>query len=264
MRLTTRRSLGVMLAVALVMTNCGKESPSSTPSDQPQPNATPTVDPIDAQVRAFADPILSTISKRAPDYSDDFSNPRSGWDSGPRPHQGTGHEDGEVGYVDGEYFIQASRAQFPHPSGGLVTCQGASSGRLPALSDFALRVSGRFVAVETGDWQIAYRGDSHGGYAATFKPEGEVHILRNGSGGGTVSLAGRQVPAMNGGLQANTVQIVARGNQMAVMVNGAPAVIAVDAAYRQGGRLGLTVCNFGSSALRVHWDNLAIWRLPGS
>jgi len=54
--------------------------PTSTPSPTPRPTATPAPVPVDVQVRTFADPILSAIANRSPDFEDDFSTADRGWD----------------------------------------------------------------------------------------------------------------------------------------------------------------------------------------
>jgi serine/threonine protein kinase len=55
-------------------------SPTITPSPTPRPTATATPIPVDAQALAFADPILSAIAGRPPDFEDDFSTADKGWD----------------------------------------------------------------------------------------------------------------------------------------------------------------------------------------
>ena len=70
------------------------------------------------------------------------------------------------------------------------------------------------------------------------------------------------------GTEWNHWQIIAKGPQLAVYVNGEPIMYLDDAGFTQdygSGRLELNVCNEGDVPSDVRWDNLRIWdisRLP--
>lgn len=236
-----------------------------TPSFTLTPSQTPTFtpDPVVIQAHAFADPILAIIAERPPDYADDFSNPGSGWDVGVKPNSGTGHEEGEVGYADGEYFVIAAPRRFPHPTEGLITCQSGFSFLLPELSDFVLEIDGRFVAVENGEWQIKLRDREGSGYAVSVGDDGQVNILRNGYQG-TNSLCSRRVPSLRHSHESHHVRIVARGPYIAVFVNDEVGAFAVDVEPFEVGLFGLVVCNSGDMQLHARWDNLRIWDVSDS
>jgi hypothetical protein len=139
----------------------------------------------------------------------------------------------------------------------------STSGQLPELSDFVAEIGVRFVVAEDGDPQqdslIDLRGSALGGYSASLDTAETLKILRSDHTD-TVALASRKPPVVNDAPQSNTLQIFARGTEMAVLVNGEPAVYANDPAFPSG-IFGLTVCNFAPTPLRVHFDNLAIWTL---
>lgn len=123
-----------MLILSLALSGCGQGQLSSstitptatkmptltptqtfTPTLRPTPTNTftPTTDPIVVNAHAFMDPILESIKDCDPDYQDDFSDPYSGWPAGRQPYPGQGHEEGTLGYENGEYFVRADKAKFP-------------------------------------------------------------------------------------------------------------------------------------------------------
>ena len=217
----------------------------------------PPSSPAD-KARAFAEPILAAISDRPPDYADDFSDPGSGWDV--RAEQGI-----EIGYADGEYFALNT------PDDAKGTCSAGWSSVLTDLSDFVLDIDGRFVSGQDGLWYIELRawGDeaTWGLYEIMVDPRGLVHFGRqgptaHGQPGAGLELIAVEAPFLGQGYETNHFQLVARGPQFALRINGEWAGFATDPHYTQrfaSGGTGLKVCRQGDSPLRVQWDNLKIW-----
>jgi len=254
------------------------DTPTTTPTDTLTPTATPTAtptpDPIVEQARTFAGPILAALAGRPPDYADDFGSPGSGWYVGKRIKEETGWEEGEAGYAEGEYFVVAAPAYFPQES-GRVTCQSGQRSPNLQVSDFVLKVDGRFVAGDEGSWQVHFRGwsdsaaDQDGQYVVMVGPNGWLNLVRF-EGVPSVKppvaqdfkLGQRRGRLMKRGDEANHLQIVARGPQIAVYMNGVPVLYTEDAGYTgrfKSGWVSLVVCNSGDVPMRAHWDNLKVW-----
>jgi hypothetical protein len=236
-------------------------TPSLTPTFTPTP--TPTPDPVIIQAHAFADPILAAIAERSPNYADDFSNPGSGWEIGTQVNPEVGWEEGETGYVDGEYYLKAAPARYPHGS-ELMTCKAGGSSSLPWFSDFVVEVDGRFVAVSDGSWMVKLREwssespEADGGYSVSVSSTGQLDILRS-ENHDTISLGRFWPKSLKRGYETNRLQIVVRGSQIAVYVNGQVGGFVTDPRPFDRGRVAFTVCNFGNTSLEARWDNLRIW-----
>jgi len=67
-----------------------------------------------------------------------------------------------------------------------------------------------------------------------------------------------QGPPIRRGVEANTLQIIAKGPQIAVVVNGEPLAHARDESF-SGGTIILVVCNGGDTPLEVRFDNFEVW-----
>jgi hypothetical protein len=219
-------------------------------------------------VTDFAQPILSAIASQPTVYEDDFSNPNSGWGSG--WHMDGWFRSGEYGYQNGEYFIVADPAIDQTPSLNKVTCNSIHGIPTPNVSDFVLEIAGRVVSGTNGIWQIHFR--RQGGfdtknvfnYSLFRNTGGEVSLLRNEKLNMT-DLPGQshaQVPLAH---LADTdfLQIIARGSQFAVVLNGVPLIFTNDpnAERHNKGKVFMQVCNGGDEPMRVQFDNLKIWDL---
>ena len=93
---------------------------------------------------------------------------------------------------------------------------------------------------------------------------GEVGIVRRGVGEKWwTSLTSVREPFIKPGYETNHLQIIAKGPQIAVAVNGEWATLVTDPYYTtqmEKGRIRLKVNNEdGGTPLRAHFDNLKIW-----
>jgi len=231
-------------------------TPTRTPGSMATPASLPTATPIPRpsvadQVRAFAEPILAAIADRPPDYKDDFSDPGSGWSL----RRST---EGEAGYEDGEYVAVAAPG---YASGG-------DSSLLPELSDVVLEIDVRFVSGDDGNWAVGLRRrweNQTVGYGVMVRPSRqEVEINRRGVGEKWwTTLTSVRKPFIKPGYETNHLQIIAKGPQIAVAVNGEWATLVADPGYTtqlEKGRIRLDAGNEdGGAPLRVHFDNLKIW-----
>ncbi len=212
---------------------------------------TPTADPI----RAFANPILSAIANKPPTWSDDFSDPGSGWPIG-------GTDRGEWGYKDGAYYIQAHKQYVEGQH-----CCDSRSPRMPQFSNFVSEVEGEFVSGESGNWGIVFRESpgtfvepNSGHYKLLFEVQGVrffkwVNLIKTDLWQSTPVFYKR-------GYTKNRVQIIAHGASIAVYLNGEPLFLLFDESLRKGA-ISLTTQNNSDSPLRTQFDNLKVWDISG-
>jgi hypothetical protein len=222
------------------------------------------------QARTFAEPILAAIADRPPDYWDDFSDPASGWERG--AFVADGWEQGERGYVDGEYFVSAVPVKLrPQEPDRPPTCASGMPSGLRHFSDMVFEIEGRFVEVQDGDWQVQFHrpsSEADNTYTVSFGPEGAGNVFSYVNMWGYVhgekwgnDLYMRGFPVRMG-LETNRLQIVAAGPQIALYVNGEPALFTTDPDFDEryaSGEFSLVICNFADTSLEVRWDNLKIW-----
>jgi hypothetical protein len=172
------------------------------------------------QARAFVEPILAAIASREPTWSDDFSDPGSGWSL----RQST---EGEAGYEGGEYVAVAAP--------GYVS--GGESSLLPEFSDFVLEIEGRFVSGDGGHWGVPLRRWEKQsavplGYGVLVTFSGEVWIVRRGVGEEKwTNLTSVREPFIKSGYETNHLLIIAKGPQIALAVNGEWATLVTDPGY---------------------------------
>jgi hypothetical protein len=223
------------------------EVPDATakPTDVPQPTAAVTSPPSASdKAQAFAESILAGIGARSPDYEDGFGDPGSGWTL-------VKTSDIETAYQDGEYVVITS-PNYP---------AFADSTSLPAFADFVLEVDGRFAAGEVGYWGASWQwGDAQ--VTSVLLPflAGPVQMVHC-EGADCSSLGDIRNPALNPVSETNHLQIIVKGAEIAVAINGEWQVLATDLHYTtdEGRRTRFDVVNSGTSPLEVRWDNLKIW-----
>jgi len=254
--LAIRWGLHLAIAAAAVMVTAAPlipiSVPPATPTPIPSPTKIPIPSPADQEARAFAEPILAAIAGREPTLSDDFSDPGSGWEIKTRHW-------GEIGYQDGEYFIIVNP-----PGCNLVVAP------VPEVSDFVLEIDGRFVSGIDGgiflqlySWYVDFRSSYHpypisGDYTVCVRPDGGLSIRRRVNTEG-VYLCDIDGDAIKWGYETNHLQIIAKGPQIALYVNGEPLCLVYDETLSTG-RIELRACcGHDDTPLRVHFDNFKIW-----
>jgi serine/threonine protein kinase len=219
--------------------------PTTNPTVTPLPTITPTPRPSASdKARAFAEAILAAIGDRPPDYADDFSDPGSGWTL-------MKTSDIEAGYQEGEYAIVTSP--------GYSTSSDSMS--LPALADFALEVDGRFVSGETGYWGVSWYWGDNQITGILIPPSGQVQLVHC-AGEDCSSLGDIRRPALNPTGKPNHLQVIVKGSEIAIAINGEWQVLATDLYYTtpgEGRRIRLEIQNNGSAPLEARWDNLQVW-----
>jgi serine/threonine protein kinase len=215
--------------------------PTAKPTATARPSATPRPAAYERAL-AFAEPILAAIADRPPDYADDFGDPGSGWTL----LQTT---DVEAGYQDGEYVIVA----VPDYS------TSGDSSSLSAFADFVLEVDGRFASGDSGYWGVSwYWGESQitGILIPLSGSVQMVHCEEDCSPVGEI-----RKPPLNPDYEANHLQIVVKGTQIAIAINGEWQILATDLYYTtaEERQIRLEIQNNGDEPLEARWDNLKIW-----
>jgi serine/threonine protein kinase len=218
---------------------------TTSPTDVSPPTIAPTSPPpVSNEAQAFAEPVLVAIDDRPADYEDDFGDSGGGWTL-------LQTSDVETGYQDGEYFVVTSPGYSTY----------ADSSALPAFADFALEVDGRFASGDVGYWGASWQwGDAQvTGVLVPFLV-GPVEMVYC-EDADCASLGEVRNPALNPVGETNHLQLIVKGSEIAVAINGEWQVLATDLYYTTdvGRRVRLEVLNSGASPLEVRWDSLKIW-----
>jgi serine/threonine protein kinase len=234
------------------VTEAGKATdvPSPTasgPTLTPRPTVTPRPSAGD-KARTFAEPFLAAIADRAPDYADDFSDPGSGWTL-------IKTTDIEAGYQDGKYTI-------------IVEPDYSTSGdstSLPEFTDFAMEIDGEFASGDSGYWGVSWHWGENQitGILVPFSGQVQMVHCENKE---CSSLGEIREPSLNPDYEANHLQIVVKGPEIAIALNGEWQILATDLYYEgaQVRQVRLEIQNRGNEPLEVRWDNIKIWDIGDS
>lgn len=199
------------------------------------------LNPQAEEARAFAEPILTAITNRPPDYDYDFSEPEDGWITG---------SDGNSTrkYVDGEYVV------IVEPNQGT----GAGPGKDFLFSDFVTEVNARIIsAADPGGWGFIFREQpfpQSSRYHINFDNIGLSLFLDTGSYTDLFHLQGAPVqPAP----EMNHLLVIAKGPTVAIYVNDEPVTVVQDTTLSSGiVSLGI---HAGDQETEVHIDDFKIW-----
>ena len=196
------------------------------------------------QADAFADPILATVAKREPDYSDDFGDPTSGW-----PVQSNARL--ETNYEEGMYSVLIKATD---------TSSDPFRDELCGFDDFVAQVDVRWVSdARNGSagflWRFERDGPCYGGWISpAYKRWGMWNRAKTMEvGGGSGHIHGKG--------EWNRVTLVVRGEHIALYVNDEPIAFASDDECRTGG-VQLNV-HAGEPGVHVLLDNLKVWDISG-
>lgn len=209
---------------------------------------TPTLNPQAEQARAFVEEILAAIADRPPDYQDDFSDPTSGW---PDAFSGVSRHAGEMGYIDGEYFLIAEPVSVDNPN-------RHSWLEIPGLdvSDFVITFDTRFTSAQSGQIYIHFRLTGDDLYSANLAAPGSVSLGTGSVDGGTL-LAQKQTNLIQVGRDVH-ITLIAQGSRIALLLNGQPILVAEKEFVDQGSVI-LGIWNGASMPMQVNFDNFKVW-----
>ena len=203
-----------------------------------------------AQARAFAEPILTAIANRSPDYQDDLSDLSSGW---PVATYAQGERSGEIGYKDGEYFLVANPASARYPA-----VHSWLQVPAPDVSDFVMEFDTRVISAGHGSIYVHFRVQEKNVYVADVAPDGRVRLATQTIKGDTL-LAETQgsLPKLN---ELNRVRIIADGPRIALYLNDR-AVLMADKEFTEWGGIILGIWNGSSTPMQVNFDNFKVWNI---
>lgn len=177
-------------------------------------------------------------------YSNDFSDPTSGW----AEHD---EDDSAVGYADGKYFIAVKKDQF-------IVWETANK----TLGDVSIEVE---AVVKSGDADTEYglicrHQDTDNFYALMIAGDGTAAIRKRQNGGDFTLLSGDEwqfSSAINLGQASNKFRAVCQGDHLTLYVNGVRVAEATDSSFAQGD-VGLAAGTFGAAGVRVEFDDFTV------
>jgi hypothetical protein len=177
-------------------------------------------------------------------FSDDFSNPASGWPV-------TSNGNGRTAYENGTFLVAAS----PSVQGGLFVTHPNQYG------DFCAEVDAWLDPPTAGaSPRLAFRvhGDTTDGYLFVVVPDTRQYSLMRQQGGQVSTIVGPTTsPAINPGGAVNRLGVQATGAQIVVSINGVAAPPVTDPTFQQG-RLGLGAGHGAGGAADARFDNLEV------
>jgi hypothetical protein len=231
----------IILALAVMACGFGGAAPTPTPiieivTATPLP---PTVQPTQQVVQPTQPPVQPTqpvvqptqssgSSSSGLPFSDDFTNPNSGWEAGT-------YADGSVGYGNGYYFVNVTTKN--------SDLYGAAT--LDGISDSVLSVD---AAQFTGpsDNNTAYgaicrlQNDStNDGYYFRITGDGQFSVVKYANNSFTSLLPGtdewQDAPSVNLGNVSNHIVITCNGTHLTFTVNGTTLFDGTDNTFSSGG-----------------------------
>ncbi len=178
-------------------------------------------------------------------YSDDFSDPSSGWDV-------SSDEDVENGYSDGEYYTLVKKPDWV--AWGNPGC---------TIADFRLEVDARKVAgPDDNEFGVIVRYRDNGNYYMfQISSDGYYGVRKRVNGEWETLVPWETSPHINQGQSSNHLILIAQGPNFGFYVNGRPLVDVVDASFAEGD-IGLFAGAFDEAGVRINFDNLEVWALP--
>ena len=260
------KRLGVVLAFVLLLTwacsfaGSATETPTRVPLVSTQagvaqatPNATlppigpkATLPPIDTRAIQPTEPSETTGIL----FQDDFSDPGSGWDR-------SSTDNGSTDYGQSDYVIHVDTKQYS---------VWANPGR--SFDDVAVEVDAWPTAgPDINEMGIICRyQDNQNFIYATISSDGYYGILALKDGNITTLTGDGQLQpsdAIKQGTATNHIELICRGDQYALVVNGQP-VDSVDDTSFTGGDVGLLAGTFETGGVEVHFDNFVVRQAAGA
>ena len=180
-------------------------------------------------------------------YSDDFSNPSSGWEVGD-------YGSGSVGYRDGSYFVSAIESQ--------VNMYGAAG---QSFTDSIISVDATTVEGPSNNnngYGIICRKNpdpnSDNGYYFRVSADGYYSISKADENGFTELAEWAESSAVRQGNKTNKIVASCVGSSLKLEVNGQVLAEVTDSAYSEGDIALIAVTYEDNSTTEVQFDNLVV------
>ena len=179
-------------------------------------------------------------------YSDDFSDPTSGWRS-------VADENGERGYENGEYVVLVKQEKW------FTWAWGTGA----IFSDFTLEADARWVeGPESARFGLIFRHqDNDNFYFFFISGEGKYTIRKrqDGEWQSVDDVHWIPSPHIKMGRTTNQLRVVCFGTKFSFYVNGQHLITVQDDAFDKG-KVGLIVATVtGSDPIKVAFDNLSVY-----
>jgi hypothetical protein len=205
---------------------------------------------LESAVAASSGPAISALAA-APDcvsgpvlFSDDFSNPASGWPV-------TSNGNGRTAYENGTFLVAA----LPSVQGGFFVTHPNQYG------DFCAEVDAWLDPPTAGaSPRLAFRvqANTTDGYLFLVVPDTRQYSLTRQQGGQVSTIVGPTTsPAINPGGAVNRLGVLATGAQIVLSINDVAAPPVTDSTFQQG-RLGLGAGHGAGGAADARFDNLEV------
>ena len=263
------RQLALLLSgFVMLLAACSPSSTAPTAPETPTripllPTTGATAKPTRAPVGATALPTKTSVpdeplatldisaSAASDQFTDDFSDPNSGWDS-------NSGKEGSVGYENGKYVIQVDEVDY-----SLWANPGQEFGDV--LIDVTMQPDANGATADMG--AICRYQDTDNFIYASITSDGYYGITQMKNGDFTILTGnGKLQPndTIRQGGKPNQVQLVCAGNNFALLVND-QFIDAVTADAPASGDVGLIAGTFEKGGARVSFDNFsAVLPPPGT
>ena len=228
----------VVIASVVIFTGCiedvDEEMPVATPTPTITPTPTPTPIPTPTPTPTPTPKIL---------FSDDFSDPSSGWDT----QEGT---DGRVTYRDGCLYIK----DYTNPEATIYS----ESPRY--FTNFILEVETRLVGGSDDNWHLVscrYK-DKDNSYDFDISADG-YYAIQKWVNGNLIELVTptRSAYIHQGRGVTNLIHVECIGSDLSLSVNGHLLVEVTDTTFT-GGYIALSANSLAGTFTEVAFDNLVV------
>lgn len=218
----------------LIPTRTETDIPSETPEPEPTMTMTPEIiySPTDYPI------VTGNV------FTDDFTDPNSGWEVG-------SYDTGSIGYGDGYYFVSSTVKN--------KSMWGAYLNEV--YSDTMVLVNSTQYdspANNNNDYGIMCRVQDNGdGYSLLISGDGFYSIQVSNSGSFTSLVEWTKSDLINQGAASNFFEADCIGSTLSLYVNGSLLTTIEDSSFSSG-KIGLTATTYEDAAVEIHFSNLTI------
>jgi len=237
--------LAVQIALGLALSSCGALPLPQvlSPADSPRQSPSGGQDAANGGTPIAVQPLLATPLPPGVLFTDDFSNPQSGWDV-------RRDSDAVTDYLSGEFVIMVGKPD---------TALWSKPNRY--MTDVSVEVDAREVAGPDDNLYgvICRYQDSDNFYRLVIAGNGYAGITKRA--GGTVSvISGPNLMVSNAvqrGQATNHIQAICQGTQLTLYVNGEMVAQATDGDFTAGDT-GLLAAAGKHPGIEIHFSNYVI------
>ena len=219
-------------------------SQSFSPTETPDISSAAATGPLSERARSFAEPILTILAQRKPDYEDDFSKLNGDWILQGSPDSNT-------------YAIEDGVARFWVSQGmGNMINQKAFTGK-----DFELQFDTRLVSGDVTSWisvDIHTTGPEYGFYTSLYPGKQKWYISTSWGDISYNYASGTDNVLIPGGKFVQ-VTIIVRGSQYALYLDQIPVSYFKDSNLDNPGETYIHCISI--SPAECEFDNIKYWNL---